>query len=207
MRVLCGGEAMPRGAGGPVDGGVWAVWNMFGPTETTVWSTVFDVVAAGWGRSVPIGRPIDNTVCRVVGPDGRLVPVGGAGRVVHRWCGCGRGYRNRAELTAETVRRRPVRCRGAAVSHRGSGPLAGRRHVGVPRPGRSPGQGARSPHRARRDRDRPAGPSRRRRRRGRRPRPRRHRHPGRLRASPSTPTSPHRRRAARRASPAGCPAT
>ena len=66
--------------------GVWlddvvSVWNMFGPTETTVWSTMMQVTdAALSGVSVPLGRPIANTVCRVLDGCG-LVPVGVPGEL------------------------------------------------------------------------------------------------------------------------------
>ncbi len=59
---------------------------MYGPTETTIWSTVHeldrerDVHAA----ALPIGRPIANTAVRVVTGDGREAPVGVAGEL---WIG------------------------------------------------------------------------------------------------------------------------
>ena len=102
LRVLCGGEAMPVDLGRRLVQGCRAVWNMFGPTETTVWSTVQVVdEAALAGGSVPIGRPIANTVCRVLDSAGGLAPVGVPGELFIGGVGVARGYLNRPELTAQ----------------------------------------------------------------------------------------------------------
>ena len=99
---------------------------MFGPTETTVWSTVFEVSGAGVGSSVPIGRPIDNTVCRVLDRPVRLVPVGVAGELCIGGAGVARGYRNRAGAHRRAVRGRPVRRRVGGCIGRGIWPGGGR---------------------------------------------------------------------------------
>ena len=78
LKVLCGGEAMSRELADRLVERCGSVWNMFGPTETTIWSTVFEVSAGGVGP-VPIGRPIANTVCRVLDRAGRSGAGGGAG--------------------------------------------------------------------------------------------------------------------------------
>ncbi len=100
LRVLCGGEAMSRDLADRLVGSCRQVWNMFGPTETTVWSTVASVAAGGAG-SVPIGRPIAATVCRVLDRAGRLVPPGVAGELFIGGAGVADGYWSRPDLTAE----------------------------------------------------------------------------------------------------------
>jgi amino acid adenylation domain-containing protein/non-ribosomal peptide synthase protein (TIGR01720 family) len=98
VEVLCGGEALPRElAEQLLKRG--RVWNLFGPTETTIWSTV-EEVAAGEGR-VSIGRAIDNTTALLLDDDLELVPPGAPGRLYLGGVGVMRGYLGRPDLTAE----------------------------------------------------------------------------------------------------------
>ena len=102
LTILCGGEAMPTDLGRRLHDACGPVWNMFGPTETTIWSTVQPVDAAALEHStVPIGRPIANTVCRVLDADRRLVPIGVPGELYIGGAGVARGYLHREQLTAE----------------------------------------------------------------------------------------------------------
>ncbi|MBW8848037.1 MAG: amino acid adenylation domain-containing protein [Burkholderiales bacterium] len=98
LRILCGGEAMSE----PLKDRLLAtgaeVWNMFGPTETTVWSLVERVQP---GKPVSIGTPIANTRVYVVDPQGRLSPSGVPGELCIAGDGLARGYLNRPELSAE----------------------------------------------------------------------------------------------------------
>ena len=55
------------------------LWNMYGPTETTIWSTSYKVEEVQ-GR-VPIGRPIDNTTCYVLEEYRAPVPIGAEGEL------------------------------------------------------------------------------------------------------------------------------
>ncbi|QRO01836.1 LLM class flavin-dependent oxidoreductase [Archangium violaceum] len=98
-RLLVGGEAFPPALGQqvrPLVGG--EVLNMYGPTETTIWSS-FDRLAHG-ESTISIGRPIANT--RMYLLDGRLrpVPVGVPGELFIGGEGVARGYLDRPELTA-----------------------------------------------------------------------------------------------------------
>jgi amino acid adenylation domain-containing protein len=74
--------------------------NLYGPTEATVDVTYFDTTDLGDAATVPIGRPIDNIATIVVGPDGRLSPIGGIGELVLCGIGVARGYNNRDDLNA-----------------------------------------------------------------------------------------------------------
>lgn len=74
-------------------------YNMYGPTECTVDSTICR--AKEYGLKVSIGRPVINTRCYVVDRWGQLVPVGVPGELWIAGAGVGRGYLNRKELTAD----------------------------------------------------------------------------------------------------------
>ncbi len=98
LRALCGGEALPVAlAEELVDCGI-ELWNMYGPTETTIWSTVARVHT---GEPLTIGRPIGNTSLYIL--DSRLqpLPAGVAGELHIGGDGVARGYRNRPDLTEE----------------------------------------------------------------------------------------------------------
>ena len=98
--LLLGGEALPASltdrirAAGPA-----RITNMYGPTETTIWSTTHEV-----GEEVgvvSIGRPIANTRVYVLDDAQRPVPIGVAGELYVGGMGVTRGYLHRPELTAE----------------------------------------------------------------------------------------------------------
>ncbi|MGZ7035896.1 MAG: non-ribosomal peptide synthetase, partial [Ilumatobacteraceae bacterium] len=102
LKVLCGGEAMPVQLGDALLHCCAEVWNMFGPTETTIWSTLQQLDVTDVTRvNVPIGRPIANTTCRVLDAAGGLAPIGVPGELYIGGAGVARGYLNRPELTAE----------------------------------------------------------------------------------------------------------
>ena len=73
--------------------------NMYGPTETTIWSGTHELV--GETPSIPIGYPILNTQFYIVNRSLRPQPVGIPGELLIGGAGVARGYLNRKELTAE----------------------------------------------------------------------------------------------------------
>jgi natural product biosynthesis luciferase-like monooxygenase protein len=97
-KLLLGGEALPPGLVSQlhISG---EILNMYGPTETTIWSTV-DIVNKN-GALVTIGRPIANTQVYVVDRFLQPVPVGVPGELLIGGAGVVRGYFNRPDLTAE----------------------------------------------------------------------------------------------------------
>ncbi|PYT45317.1 MAG: non-ribosomal peptide synthetase [Acidobacteria bacterium] len=100
LRILCGGEALPAELANELLSRGESVWNLYGPTETTIWSTVHRVERTD-SAYVPIGRPIANTQTYVLDLDGNLVPEGVPGELYIAGSGLALGYLNRPELTAE----------------------------------------------------------------------------------------------------------
>lgn len=109
LKILCGGEALPPELADRLLDTKASVWNLYGPTETTIWSTVYDVGngrESQGGRRVKdapesIGRPIANTQIYILDPHLQPVPIGVVGELFIGGVGLARGYRNRPELTAE----------------------------------------------------------------------------------------------------------
>jgi amino acid adenylation domain-containing protein len=99
LKILCGGEALPRSLADQLLATGGELWNLYGPTETTIWSTQHRV-ESGAGP-VSIGRPIANTQVYVLDPDMRPVAAGEVGELVIGGHGLARGYRHRPELTAD----------------------------------------------------------------------------------------------------------
>jgi amino acid adenylation domain-containing protein len=80
--------------------GVKKVYNLYGPTEDTTYSSVGEVVR-GSGKSPGIGRAIANTQMYIVDGELELVPVGVNGEICLGGAGLARGYYGRSEQTAE----------------------------------------------------------------------------------------------------------
>jgi amino acid adenylation domain-containing protein len=99
LKILCGGEAFPRELANELVKRAASVWNMYGPTETTIWSAVLEVKKGG--GPVPIGWPIANTELFVLDRERQIVPIGVPGELYISGLGLARGYHNRPELTAE----------------------------------------------------------------------------------------------------------
>ncbi|HEY6802288.1 MAG TPA: amino acid adenylation domain-containing protein [Pyrinomonadaceae bacterium] len=99
LKVLCGGEALPPDLAGQLLERSTSLFNMYGPTETTIWSAVHQVTQSD--GPIPIGRPIANTGMYVLDRQMRPVPVGIAGELHIGGIGLARGYFGRPELTAE----------------------------------------------------------------------------------------------------------
>jgi non-ribosomal peptide synthetase component F len=99
LHVLCGGEALPRRLAHHLLERVRELWNLYGPTETTIWSAVSRV--EGESACVSIGHPIANTRFYVLDRSLQPVPIGVAGELYIGGAGLSRGYLWQAELTAE----------------------------------------------------------------------------------------------------------
>jgi len=97
--ILCGGEALKHGLADRFLNDTDSVWNLYGPTESTIWSTMARVTPDA--SSVPIGRPIANTQVYILDSNLQPVPIGVPGELYIGGDGLARGYLNRAQLTAE----------------------------------------------------------------------------------------------------------
>ncbi|EPH46597.1 non-ribosomal peptide synthetase [Streptomyces aurantiacus] len=98
LRVLVGGEALPARLAGQLADQAGEVLNVYGPTETTIWSTTDRVEP---GASVAIGAPIGNTQVYVLDAALRPVPRGVQGELYIAGDGLARGYFNRPDLSAQ----------------------------------------------------------------------------------------------------------
>ncbi len=114
LKMLCGGEAMPRDLADQLLEKGGELWNMYGPTETTVWSAACQV-RPGKG-TVPVAGPIANTQIYVLEEFSdrqtislRPTPIGIPGEVHIGGEGLARGYLNRPGLTAERFVKDPFR--------------------------------------------------------------------------------------------------
>ncbi|NQX87794.1 MAG: AMP-binding protein, partial [Halioglobus sp.] len=110
LTVLCGGEAlseslarnlMDTAQDGSVERGAAPLINCYGPTETSVWSSLHDVVPES---PTAIGRPLRNNVLKVLDTQGRLQPIGVAGELWIGGAGVARGYYQQPDLTADRFR-------------------------------------------------------------------------------------------------------
>lgn len=99
LRAFCGGEALPRELAHRLRQNCGSLWNMYGPTETTIYSAV-GPVEEGDGL-VSIGEPIANTGLLVLDRDLSLTPLSVPGELHIGGAGLARGYWGRPDLTAE----------------------------------------------------------------------------------------------------------
>jgi amino acid adenylation domain-containing protein len=98
-KILCGGEALQHDLATQLLDRCEALWNVYGPTETTIWSLIHRVRPTD--NPVPIGRPIANTSIYVLDANGEPVPTGVAGELFIGGLGVARGYRNSPVLTEQ----------------------------------------------------------------------------------------------------------
>jgi polyketide synthase PksJ len=103
LTALCGGEAMDIPLATALIDRCARVWNVYGPTETTIWSAVQPVTQAllqtlSAHATVPIGRPIANTQFHVLDSQKQPVPIGAIGELYIAGDGVMQGYWHRPEL-------------------------------------------------------------------------------------------------------------
>ncbi|AOT10636.1 non-ribosomal peptide synthetase [Pseudoalteromonas luteoviolacea] len=97
LKVLCGGEALPSSLAQQLLERSSEVWNMYGPTETTIWSTISQVTNH---NQITIGHPIANTQVYLLDDQLRQVPYGEKGRLFIAGSGLADGYLNDSAQTA-----------------------------------------------------------------------------------------------------------
>ncbi|ETZ22624.1 non-ribosomal peptide synthetase [Pedobacter sp. V48] len=99
IKILTGGEALPKELSDRLLTRSNEVWNMYGPTETTIWSAIKRITSQD--RLITIGLPIDHTEIYVLDEKGNTLPVGMPGEIYIGGFGVADGYLNRQELTSE----------------------------------------------------------------------------------------------------------
>lgn len=99
LKILCGGENLPAPLGKKLLQYSGELWNMYGPTETTIWSTTMKI--NNEAEIKLIGKPIDNTQVYILNKNKGVTPIGAIGELFIAGEGLARGYRNKAQLTNE----------------------------------------------------------------------------------------------------------
>lgn len=104
--VLCGGEALPVDLARHLLQKSVRLWNLYGPTETTIWSSAREVVSVDPSKEgvEAIGCPIQNTQIYILNKYNHPLPIGIAGELHIGGDGLARGYLNRPDLTADSYR-------------------------------------------------------------------------------------------------------
>ncbi|HEX6042686.1 non-ribosomal peptide synthetase [Longimicrobium sp.] len=129
--ALCGGEALPAPLARRLTEDGATLWNLYGPTETTIWSAALRVERVeGDSGAIPLGAPIANTSLHVLDRGLRPVLPGVPGELCIGGEGLARGYRNRPGLTAEKFVPDPFSALPGARMYRTSD-LARIRHDGA----------------------------------------------------------------------------
>jgi amino acid adenylation domain-containing protein len=98
LRALCGGETLPPELASRLLPAVGELWNMYGPTETTIWSTCARITDAA---DISIGSPIGNTILHVVDAHDQPLAIGVPGELLIGGAGVAAGYVGRSELTEQ----------------------------------------------------------------------------------------------------------
>lgn len=104
LRLLVGGEALPRDLADALLAVGDEVWNCYGPTETTIWSSLSPVHA---DAPIVIGAPVANTTLHVIDRHGGVAAAGVVGELMIGGDGLANGYFRRPELTAVAFAPRP----------------------------------------------------------------------------------------------------
>ncbi len=116
LKLLCGGEALPPELASRLSSGSAELFNLYGPTETTIWSTASRVLP---GEAITLGHPILNTQVYVLDGWMEPTPAGVAGELFIAGAGLAQGYWGRPELTAERFVPDPFGAAGARMYRTG----------------------------------------------------------------------------------------
>lgn len=103
LRILCGGEALSPDLARRLLRQTGELWNLYGPTETTIWSTAVQIEPDF--DTITIGQPIDETQVLILDDGGNLVPPGVVGEIYIGGAGLAQGYCDRPELTEKSFRK------------------------------------------------------------------------------------------------------
>ncbi|MEM7061633.1 MAG: amino acid adenylation domain-containing protein [Cyanobacteria bacterium P01_B01_bin.77] len=102
LKILCGGEALDQALAQQLLSRCGELWNLYGPTETTIWSGALRVTEEYLTTgNVPVGNPIANTQFYLLDQRQRLVPIGVPGELYIGGSGLSPGYWQQPDLSAE----------------------------------------------------------------------------------------------------------
>ncbi|MBB1488602.1 non-ribosomal peptide synthetase [Oceanospirillum sediminis] len=104
VTILSGGESLPIDLALYLKSRSRNVWNFYGPTETTIWSTAYFLKEISGSNPIPVGYPVMNTRVHILDRYMQPVPVGVHGELYISGDGLAHGYINQPELTAEKFR-------------------------------------------------------------------------------------------------------
>lgn len=99
LNILCGGEALTPTLAQKMESSGGSIWNVYGPTETTIWSTIWKLPHQH--GNISIGRPLANTTVFVVDQNEEIATIGVPGELLIGGDGMARGYQRHPVLTAE----------------------------------------------------------------------------------------------------------
>lgn len=103
LRALCGGEALPRELANCLLATGTELWNMYGPTEATIWSLIHRVTQESEEERplVTVGRPITNMKAYILDNQQQPLGIGVQGELFLGGVGLAKGYRGRPQQTAD----------------------------------------------------------------------------------------------------------
>lgn len=116
IKALCGGEALPLNLAQDILSKCDTLWNMYGPTETTIWSSVKLIDKND--QIITIGKPIANTQIYILNEQGQLATPGSIGEIAIGGDGVSLGYLKRPELTSEKFIHNPFNTNTGNVLYR-----------------------------------------------------------------------------------------
>ncbi|GAA4973310.1 amino acid adenylation domain-containing protein [Algibacter aquimarinus] len=99
LKACCGGEALSKELAQKILSKCDSLWNMYGPTETTICATIKQIKPSD--DIISIGKPVANYQLYILNPNGDLVPPGVVGQIAIAGDGVAKGYLKREDLTKE----------------------------------------------------------------------------------------------------------
>jgi amino acid adenylation domain-containing protein len=101
LKILCGGEALDQKLAQDLGSG--ELWNMYGPTETAIWS----LAERQAGGAIDFGRPIANTRMYILDAGGNTAAIGATGELCIAGAGLAQGYHKNQALTQQSFTENP----------------------------------------------------------------------------------------------------